>query len=288
MTSITPNRPTNDGERRGGGPSAPGPARRGAAPGRGAPTRGIRLLYAGLGVLALLVAWELLSLWVDPIFIASPLETAKALGRLAAGGDLWIQLLITLKRLVIGLAIGAGVGWAVGLLAGLSPRLRSFLEPLRWVGMTVPAVVVAVLAMLWFGLGDFAVNFVVAVIVAPSMYVNTMTGVLAVDPRLVELAQVYRFSRLLRLREVYLPGTASPALAGLTLATGVGVRAVILAEVLGAMSGIGHAFGRAKSNLEMPEVYAWVILLLALMALLEFGLLRPLRRRALRWRKVVA
>lgn len=245
------------------------------------------MLYAGLGAVALLVVWELLALWVDPIFVASPVDTAKALGRLAADGALWIQLLITLKRLVIGLAVGAFLGWIVGMSAGLAPRLRSFLEPLRWVGMTVPAVIIAVLAMLWFGLGDFTVIFVVAVIVAPSMYVNTVSGVLSLDPRLVELGQVYRFPRWLRLIEIYLPGTAAPALAGLTLATGVAVRAVILAEVLGAMSGVGHAFERAKSNLEMPEVYAWIVLLLALMALLEFGLLRPLRRRVLRWRKVV-
>jgi NitT/TauT family transport system permease protein len=284
MPSTTPNSPKR-GKRRGGGPSAPGPAARAAAP---PASRRTRSLYAGLGALALLVAWELLSLWVDPIFIASPIETAKALGRLAADGSLWIQLLITLKRLVIGLAVGAVLGWVVGMVAGLAPRVRSFLEPLRWVGMTVPAVIIAALAMLWFGLGDFTVIFVVAAIVAPSMYVNTVSGVLSVDPRLVELAQVYRFSMRLRLTEVYLPGTAAPALAGLTLATGVAVRAVILAEVLGAMSGIGHSFERAKSNLEMPEVYAWIVLLLALMALLEFGLLRPLRRRVLRWRKVVA
>ena len=272
------------------GSAAPGPETMpGAAVTRanGAPRRRVRAFYAGLGVLALLGVWQLLSLWVDPIFIASPIETARAFGRLAADGSLWTQLLTTLKRLVIGLAIGAGLGWIVGLFAGLAPRLRSFLEPVRWVGMTVPAVVIAVLALLWFGLGDLSVIFVVAAIVAPSMYVNTTSGVLAIDPRLVELGKVYRFPRWLRFTEIYLPGAAAPALAGLTLAAGIGVRAVVLAEVLGAMSGIGHAFGRAKSNLEMPEVYAWIVLLLVLMAALEFGILRPLKSRVLRWRGVV-
>jgi NitT/TauT family transport system permease protein len=249
--------------------------------------RRTRLLYGALGVVALLVAWELVSLWVNPIFVASPLDAAKALGRLAADGTLWIQLLITLKRLVIGLAIGAGLGWVVGMAAGLEARVRSFLEPLRWVGMTIPAVIIAVMAMLWFGLGDFTVIFVVALIVAPSMYVNTVAGVLAIDPRLVELGRVYRYTRRLLLTEIYLPGAASPALAGLTLAVGIGVRAVILAEVLGAASGIGHSFDRAKSFLEMPELYAWIVVLLALMACLEFGVLRPLRKRVLRWRRVV-
>ena len=78
---------------------------------------------------------------------------------------------------------------------------------------------------------------------------------------------------------------ASPSIAGLTLATGIAVRAVVLAEVLGAASGIGHAFARASSLLESEKVFAWILVLLALMAAIEFGLLRPGRRRAMRWRK---
>lgn len=301
MVSTTPHKHSPDpaGSKDPAGPrraAAAGAAQspRGAAPGltpglQSAPpapvSRRTRILYAALGVTALLVGWELLSLWVDPVFVASPVETAKSLGGLAAHGTLWLQLLITLKRLVIGLVIGAGLGWVFGMLAGLEPRLRSFFEPLRWVGMTIPAIIVAGLAMVWFGLGDFTVIFVVALIVVPTMYINTMAGVLNIDPRLVEMGRVYHYPRRLMLTEVYLPGTASPALAGLTLATGIGVRAVVLAELLAAMSGIGHSFSRAMSNLDTAELFAWIVLLLALMALLEFGVLRPLRRRVMRWRK---
>jgi NitT/TauT family transport system permease protein len=245
-----------------------------------------RLLYGLAGAAAILVGWQLLSMTMNPAIMASPVDTARALADLAWGSRLWTQVLITLKRLVIGLAIGATAGWVLGVAAGLEPRLRSFFEPFRWVGMTIPAVVIAVLAMLWFGLGDFTVIFIVAFIVVPTMYVNTVAGVLAIDRRLVEMGDVYHFPRRLMLTEVYLPGIASPALAGLTLATGIGVRAVVLAEVLAAMSGIGHAFSRAMSYLQTPELYAWVVVLLALMAVIEFGALRPLRRRAMRWRRV--
>lgn len=232
------------------------------------------------------MGWQLLSLVVSPVFVASPAETARALARLAWEGTLWTQLLITLRRLVIGLAIGAGVGLILGVLAGLEPRLRSFLEPLRWVGMTMPAIIIIALAMLWFGLGDFTVIFMVAAIVVPTMYVNTVAGVLALDRRLVEMGGVYHFPRKLFLTEVYMPGIASPVMAGLTLSTGIAVRAVVLGEVLGAMDGIGHAFSRAMSYLETSELFAWIVVLLALMAVVEFGVLRPLRRRVMRWRKV--
>ncbi len=234
----------------------------------------------------MLVVWQLLSLTMSSAIMASPADTAVALARLAWGSKLWVELLITLKRLVVGLAVGAAVGWVLGVVAGVQPQVRSFLEPVRWVTMTVPAVIIAALAMLWFGLGDFTVMFMVAVIVFPTMYVNTVAGVLAVDSRLTEMGRVYHFSRRLLLTEVYLPGIASPVMAGLTLATGLAVRAAVLAEVLGAMNGIGHAFSRAMSYLETPEFFAWILVLLALMGVIEFGVLRPLKRRVMRWRKV--
>jgi NitT/TauT family transport system permease protein len=244
-----------------------------------------RVLYAVAGAVAILIGWQLLSLFVPPVYIASPASTFRALARLAWGSTLWVQLVITLYRLVVGLAVGAFVGMVLGLVSPLRPGLRAFLEPLRWVGMTMPVVILAGLAILWFGLGDFTVMFVVALIVLPTMYVNTVEGVLAIDRRLVEMGEVYRFPRGLLMREVYLPGVASPAIAGLTLATGIAVRAVVLAELLAAANGVGHAFSRAMSYLETAEVFAWVLVVLALMAVIEFGVLRPVRRRAMRWRK---
>jgi NitT/TauT family transport system permease protein len=274
MVSTTPHNGTDNA----GGPQ-------GTAGSRNPVTRRTRLLYVAAGAVAILVVWQLLSLIVSPAIMASPADTAKALAGLAWGSKLWIELLITLKRMVVGLAVGAAAGWALGVVAGVQPRIRSFLEPLRWVAMTIPAVIIAVLAMLWFGLGDLAVMFTVALIVFPTMYVNTVSGVLAIDQRLTEMGRVYHFSRRLLLTEVYLPGIASPVMAGLTLATGVSVRAVVLAEVLGAMNGIGHAFSRAMAYLETPELFAWIVVLLALMAVIEFGVLRPLKRRVMRWRK---
>jgi NitT/TauT family transport system permease protein len=221
---------------------------------------------------------------VNPVIIASPAATLSALGELASSGVLFTQLLVTLERLVLGLLIGGALGLGLGVLAGLSPQVRSFLEPFRWVGMTIPAVVVALVAMLWFGLGNRQVIFLVAVIISPTIYVNVVEGIRAIDSRLVEMAHVYRLPRRLMLTEVYLPGIGSPLVAGLTLATGIGVRAVILGEVLGAQNGVGHGFQRALSFLNTPELFAWVLVALGLMAALDFCVLRPTRRRVLRWK----
>jgi NitT/TauT family transport system permease protein len=243
------------------------------------------LFYGLAGAVVLLVVWQLLSTVVNPAVLASPLDTARELWRLALEGDLFRQGLITARRLVLGLLIGGALGLALGVIAGLLPALRAFCEPLRWLSMTIPAVVVAVLAMLWLGIGERQVIFVVAVIVAPVIYVNTLAGVLAIDERLLEMGRVYGFSRRQMLTCVYLPGIGSPVFAGLTLAAGIGVRAAVLGEVLGAFDGVGHSFSRAMSFLKTPEVFAWVIAILGLMALLEFALLNPARRRVMRWKR---
>ena len=77
-------------------------------------TRRGRLLYSLAGVAAILVGWQLLSLFVNPALMASPAATVRALAGLAWGSTLWVQLLITLKRLVIGLAVGAVLGLVTG------------------------------------------------------------------------------------------------------------------------------------------------------------------------------
>ena len=248
-------------------------------------SRRTRLACGLAGSAALLVGWQILSMVVNRAIVASPWDTLMELGRLASSGTMFSELLVTLRRLVIALSIGTGAGLALGMLAGLQPRVRAFFEPIRWVTMTLPAVVIAVLAMLWFGLGDTPVIFLVAAIVTPVIYVNTVEGVQALDPRILEMGHVYRVPRRLLLTEVYLPGIGSPVVAGLTLATGIGVRAVVLGEVLGAQNGIGHAFARAMSFLDTPQIFAWVVVALGLMALLEFAVLRPVRARVMRWKR---
>lgn len=244
-------------------------------------------VYKAIGVVALLSGWQLLSMVVHKAIVASPIATVEALTQLVAEGEIWKELWITLRRLLIGLSLASILGLSLGVAAGLRPKFRSFLEPTRWVGMTLPAVVIAVLGMMWFGMGDNQVIFLITIIITPIIYVNTVEGILAVDERIIEMGQVYQFPKTLLLTEIYLPGIGSSVMAGLTLATGIGVRAVILAELMGAFHGIGHSFFRAWNFLNTPELFAWVLTCLALMGILEFGILGPVRKRLMRWKEEV-
>jgi NitT/TauT family transport system permease protein len=245
-----------------------------------------RLAWLGLGAAAILVVWQLLSLFISPLIIAAPFDTFKALGRLAADGSLWTQFAYTLLRLLIGLAAGSLMGVTLGILAGIYWRLRYFLEPLRWVTMTVPAIIVSVLVMLWFGLGSTQVVFMTALISLPLTYVSTLEGMMAIDERILEMSTVFKIRSKLRFSEIYLPGIGAAVMTGLTLAAGVGVRAAILAEFLGARNGIGHSLYLSWTFLDTPSLFAWIVTAFVLLALLEFGALRPARNYFMRWKGI--
>lgn len=245
-----------------------------------------RAFYISLGILAILVVWQILSMVFSQIIIASPAATFQALIRLATDGELWTQFGYSLARLLVGLSIGAAAGITLGVLAGLNPRLRYLLEPMRWAVMTVPVIILTVLAMLWFGLGSTQVIFLVSIITIPINYVSTLEGMLAVDARIIEMSAVYKLTPRLRLTEIYLPGIGSAIMAGLTLASGIAVRAAILAEFVGARNGIGHSLFLSWTFLDTPSLFAWILTAFALLGLVEFGILKPIRDYLTRWKRM--
>ena len=215
--------------------------------------------------------------------MASPTDTFIALWKLVKTADLWYNLGISLGRIILGILGGSVIGGTLGILAGLKQRWQAFLEPTRWVVMTVPSIIILVLVLLLFGLGSIQVIVMTGIITLPFTYVSTLEGIQAIDRRLIEMAQVYKISRGLRLTNIYLPGIGAAVMAGLTLAAGIGIRAVILAEFMGANDGIGHSLFLSWTHLNTPELYSWILLTFALLAIIEFGVLRPLRNFLVRW-----
>lgn len=238
-----------------------------------------------LGVVLILAGWEISARQMGPMLMATPMEALRAVGTLVNHPDFWLHARASLLRIATGVGIGCMIGFVLGVLAGQNARLRGLLEPLRWLLMAIPPVVVVVLAMLWFGLGSSMVIFITVLMMAPGMYVNTVKGMQLIDTSLIEMGHVYRFSPWLRLRHVYLPALAAPLTAALLIATCGGVRLVVMAEVLGAESGVGYALANARSTFDSGQLYAWVLLILGLVALLEFLMLQPIQRHLTQWKE---
>lgn len=238
----------------------------------------------GIGFMLLLAGWQVLSSNMHEILLASPVQAATALWRMM--GTLYFDehFWITLKRISLGIVLGGLVGFILGIAAGLHEDIKNILEPLRWMLMSIPPVVVVVLAMLWFGMGSTMVVFLISVLVAPSIYINTARGLEMIDKTLVEMARLYKFNFFMLLKHVYTPAIIGPLSAAVVLVTCQGGRVVVMAELLGANDGIGYALGVTRSNLEIPELFAWVLTSLIIVAVFEFILFRPVQNYFMRWK----
>ena len=242
-----------------------------------------RILTA-VGFLLLLAGWQVLSLTMHQIILASPLQALSALWNMLGTSYVSGHFLLTLKRISIGIVIGGVFGFALGIVGGLNRNIKFILEPLRWLIMSMPPVIVVVLAMLWFGMGSTMVVFIVSLLVFPNVYLNTVKGIEMVDQNLLEVSQLYRFNFFMLIRDVYTPAIIGPLSAAVVLITCQGARVVVMAELLGANDGIGYALGVTRSNLEIPQLFAWVLTSLGIVAVFEFILFRPLQNRFMRWK----
>lgn len=238
-----------------------------------------------LGIVLLVIGWELLSRHFSGLVVAGPGETLVALFRLL--GDktfLMRHLLPSIERLALALCFGVGGGAALGVLAGLIEPLRLMLAPARWILTSVPGVVIVVIFMLWFGMGTTMVVCITATMIAPIIYVNAADAMMRVDRNLLEMAAVYQFPLRMRLVRIYAMALAGPLLSGAVIATGNGIRLVVLAEMLGANEGIGHALAISRANLSTDELYALTLLAMLVIGGVEVLLLRPVRKAVQRRR----
>lgn len=244
-----------------------------------------RYHLAGAGVFLLL--WFFLSWLLGNIVVASPIGALKALGSLVFKPVFWQTLAVTGSRFMLSFLLGTLIGASFGLLSGFNAKWKDALQPIHWILMSVPPVVLVMISMILFGMGSVQTIFVTALLIIPIMYTNTLEGIHSIEKSLVEMGQLYKANKNLMLKEIYLPGISSPIISGLTLSAGLGVRIVVLAEVLGAYSGLGHQFSLARTNLETEELYAWIIVCLFMVGILEFALFKPLRKRLTKWKSPI-
>ena len=242
-------------------------------------------VFSIIGILLLISSWKFASYTMSGLVVASPEATLYALYNILSREDfLSSHFLVSVQRLFLGISLGTTGGFVLGVLAGLNTPLRQMLEPFRWVLMSVPAVVVIVVAMLWFGMGSAMVVFITSLLLSPVIYVSTVEGMHSVDRDLVEMSEIYRFSLIMKFRHIYLMYLVPPLASGMAIVVGNGVRIVILAEVLGANQGLGYMLSSARTNLEIAELYALVLLSLLIVGITDLCLLKPILKRITRWR----
>jgi NitT/TauT family transport system permease protein len=240
-----------------------------------------------LALLALAV-WWLASLTMPVYILPGPARVFQRIVELSATGDLPSNLLTTLARVVAGFALAVALGVPAGILLGSHRALGEFFQPIIPVMNTVSAAIWSIFAIIWFGLSPMTPIFVVLMTALPLIITNVWQGTQAANADYIELAKALRFSRLKTLIKFYIPMILPYFFSGSRLAFGFGWRVSLVAETLGASSGVGYRLRQASDLIQTDQVFAWVIVQVAMMLVIELGLLQPAERYLFRWRRDVS
>jgi len=248
------------------------------------PEEGIRAPHlrsaapAILGAGLLLLGWQLVAGRQPEILVPSPAETVGALAGLAGDGELTEQLAVTLRRAALGVAVALVLGAAWGLLAASRRWVDGLTRPGRGVLLGLPPVVPVVLGTVWLDDPGTVAVLVVVIVTLPTAAVTVAEGARGIDADLLELARVYRFSPLSRLRHVVAPALAPALRSAGSLCCSSGLRVTIMAELLVAPDGVGSAVAQARGTLETGEVFAWALVAVAAAVFTDRLVARPRRR----------
>jgi NitT/TauT family transport system permease protein len=238
----------------------------------------------GFGLLAV---WWLASLATPVYVLPGPERVFERVVQLTRSGDLPVNLITTLGRVVAGFLLAVLIGVPAGILLGSNRAIGSFFEPVLPVMNTVSSAIWAIFAIIWFGLSPMTPIFVVLMTALPLIATNVWQGTQAVQADFVELAAALRFSRAKTLVKIYLPSIMPYFFSGARLAFGFGWRVSLVAETLGASSGVGYRLRQASDLIQTDQVFAWTIVQIAMMLVIEAGLIAPLERHLFRWRRDV-
>ena len=219
------------------------------------------LFYLGL--------WQLLSMIVgSSLLLPSPAETGKGLVKVLTDARSWKDIGATFLRLLAGFGIGTVLGIVLAVITAKSRFLYTVLSPLRLVVKSTPVLsfVLILLVSLYSNMVPVAVC---AIMVTPMLWATTETAILSLDAKLLEMGRIY-YTPLRRLMLVSIPQMFPQVATSAVTALGFAWKAVITAEVLSLPRfAVGNRMYLSKLYLEMPEMFAWTLLVIGLSLCLE-------------------
>lgn len=233
---------------------------------------------------SLALFWWLCAAIAQSRALPSPAQVFDAIGVEFRSGDLVFHLSATLVRVVVAFIVAMTVGSVIGIVLGRKKQLNHFFDPWVILLLNIPALVIIVLAYVWYGLNEAAAIGAVALNKIPNVIVTLREGAKALDPALDDMAKVFRYSRWKTIRHVILP-QLQPFFAAATR-SGISLiwKVVLVVELLGRSNGVGFQIHLYFQLFDVATILAYTLSFVAVMLCVEFLLLQPLERYSNRWR----
>jgi NitT/TauT family transport system permease protein len=253
--------------------------------------RFLRSVVPPLVALALvIVVWQVV--WAAAILteaqVPAPLEVWNRIWEISANGKIVTIVWTSVHRAVLGFVAGVVIGTPLGLLVAKVRVVRAAIGPLLSGLQSLPSVAWVPAAVIWFGLKDPSIYFVVLAGSVPSIANGLVSGIDQIPPILPRVGQALGAGRFSSARHILLPAALPGFLAGLKQGWAFSWRSLMAAELIALSPALGFGLGaylnQGSSFSDMPTVIAAIFLILLVGVGIELAVFRPVERAVLRAR----
>jgi len=239
-----------------------------------------------LAVLSVIAIWWALYLFY-PRLLPSPVSTFNEALRLLSDGTFFFHMYQSLRRVFVGAVIAMLFSVVVGIYMGTVVMGERFFQPLVVLGLTIPGLMWALIAVMLFGINEFSPYFAVTVTIFPMLVINIWAGVKSLDKELIDMSHVFRFTRWMKITQVILPQLVPHIFAATRYGLGLAWKVVVVVEMFGTSNGVGYQVMKSYQVFNMEGVIAWTITFVVAMIVIEYGLIGCAERRLTAWRPKV-
>ena len=240
-------------------------------------------LRAG-SIVAMMIVWWFLTFFFPPTLVPHPIDTLMEVGAIVNTGQFLSEMGATLRRVGVGFAIAMLIAIPLGIVMGTIKSLENFFEPPVILGLTMPGLVWAVMAIMFLGLNETSAYAAVAITIMPMLAISLWQGTKSIDKDLIDMSTAFHASAWSKVVDVILPQLVSHILAAIRYGLGLAWKVVVVVEMFGFSNGVGYQVVRGFNVFSMKQVMAWAITFLVVMIVIEFGIIGWLESRVTRWR----
>lgn len=241
----------------------------------------------GAILIALVVLWQGYAMWLGkgllfPTFTA----TITALWNSLAGGELLVRTWYSIKILSMGYVTGIAAAALLTVFAIISRIGNDFLEAMTAMLNPLPAIALLPLALLWFGLGNGSLIFVLVHSVLWPVALNTHSGFMAVSSTLRMVGRNAGLKGPRYVVTILIPAAFGSILTGLKVGWAFSWRTLIAAELVFGVSsgsgGLGWFIYMNKNDLETANVFAGLFMVILIGLFVESAIFRTLELATVR------
>lgn len=222
-----------------------------------------KIIKASISVIILIAIWstvtkmELVSFYILP----SPKKVLDSLIKMTISGEIFEDIYISYVRVLKGFFVATLCAFILAMVRVIFPKYNDYYENIVQFLKNVPPLSLISLLILWFGIGETTKIGIIVLTSFFPIYLNTVKGFVSCDKKLLEVGQVYGYSKASSFFKIRLPYAMSDILVGMRIGLGYSWRAIISAEMIAASSGLGHMILFAQQMSRTDKVIVGILVI---------------------------